>query len=134
MQRLNERARSTKRQRRMSPGSRSYRSSSWVRVFEGPRNPLSVPVSPSAPRNAKITNLFDMDHFSVNLFTSLDNSRGFLTPQFGSGFEHNYSVERNCCVSAIESLDKCSRSTAWRCIGRRTQNVYPGNCGLFKGF
>ncbi len=31
---------------------------------------LSVPVCPSATRNAKITNLFDMDHFSVNLFTS----------------------------------------------------------------
>jgi hypothetical protein len=30
-----------------------------------PRSP-----SPSATRNAKITNLFDMDHFSVNLFTS----------------------------------------------------------------
>src|SRR5580692_7006546 len=96
--------------------------------YPRPRNYETIP---SATRNAEITNLFDMDHFSVNLFTSYDNSRGFLRRP-SSIAASNTTIRWN----AIAVFPQSNRSTSVlvarpgdvSAIGPRT---LPRECGLF---
>ncbi len=89
----------------------------------------------ASPRDAPKINLFDLDHFSVNLLTFVRQTRGFLTRP-SSIAASNTTLLWNAIGVFLQT--KCSTSVLVARPGDvsaiGTQNVYPGIVGCFKGF